>query len=130
MIIEDDALMSDVYVSIIRSFFDDVEINFCFCVDDVIETVTKNTDKKWDIYICDLRIPTHKGSTKGEDVVFNGFEVIENYLLPCRTIIISGYLSPEIGAKARELGIAAIYQKPPNINALTITINFIFKYLP
>ena len=61
--------------------------------------------------------------TPSTDPYFHGFEMIEELLPPCKVIISSGYISPEITTQAKRLGVAFIFQKPANFNQLALLIN-------
>jgi Response regulator containing CheY-like receiver, AAA-type ATPase, and DNA-binding domains len=126
LIIEDDALLSDFYKKFIEFTFPNIECDICKNGKEVRDSVAKYNNDYWLMFLCDLNVPSGDGN-EGEGPVFNGFELIEDCIPACKTVIASGYFSPEIAVQARNLGVAALFQKPPNLSALSITINFLLN---
>lgn len=128
MIIEDDQMLAEFYSVFIKREFGLIS-EICSTGDEVKELIESSDSDSWLFFICDLNIPLHKDEHTPSDSVFQGFELIETLLPPCRVIIASGYISPEIAKEARRLGVVSIFQKPPNFNALAILINFLLNCL-
>lgn len=125
MIIEDDDMLANFYAAFIKREFE-LESVICNSGKEAEDVLHNEGVENFLFFICDLNIPIDN-EYRTKLSIFQGFELIE-YLLPsCRTIIASGYISPEIAKKARDLGVVSIFQKPPNLNALAIVINFLLN---
>lgn len=123
MIIEDDEMLAEFYSAFIRREFA-LESVVCSSGKEVEDCISKCGIEQFMFFLCDLNVPINESKKPS---VFQGFELIETLLPPCRVIIASGYVSPEISAEARRLGVVSIFQKPPNLNALAIIINFLLN---
>lgn len=123
MIIEDDDMLADFYAAFIRREFA-LESIICKSGKEVEDCIESCGIENFLFFLCDLNVPIND---EEHPSVFQGFELIETLLPACKVIIASGYVSPEISTQARQLGVVSIFQKPPNLNALAIVINFLIN---
>lgn len=125
MIIEDDTMLAEFYAMFIKREFN-IESDIYTTGDEVQTAIDEYGVERWVFFLCDLNIPLHSSESMRSDI-FQGFELIETLLPPCRVIIASGYISPEIAKESLRLGVVSIFQKPPNFNALAIIMNFLIN---
>jgi DNA-binding NtrC family response regulator len=125
LILEDMAELCDIYKRFLETYERKYDVD---CFNDIY-SAKKAIDEKgvdyWDCFIVDLCVPSssEEGLTKVNK--FEGFDIIETHLIPCKTIVVSGYSSPDIKVKANKLGIVALYSKPIDLQLLLITLNSI-----
>jgi DNA-binding NtrC family response regulator len=124
LILEDMTELCNIYTQFLETYERKYDV---YCFNDIY-SAKKAIDEKgvdyWDCFIVDLCVPDKtKGLTKVNK--FEGFDIIESHLIPCKTIVVSGYSSPDIKEKLNKLGIVALYTKPIDLQILLITLNSI-----
>jgi len=125
-ILDDDQDLKSIYKDMLESFGYTVDIFNNYS--DAKKAVEEKSVDYWGIYIIDLKIPLDKNDTSYNDECFYGFHFIEEYLPLEKTIIISGYSSPEINNAILSMGPLMSFTKPLSFLNLIILINAIFKY--
>ncbi len=125
-ILDDDQDLKLIYKEMFNEF--DYTVDIFSTYDDAKEQIEKNTTDYWGIYIIDLKIPLNNNENKDNYECFYGFHFIENYLPVEKTIIVSGYNSPEINNTLLSIGPLMYFMKPFSFLHLIILINSIFKY--
>jgi DNA-binding NtrC family response regulator len=122
-IIDDDISLCNAYKSYLEK---DYEIDICNDICDAELLIKDKGTDYWDVFICDLKVPYNR-SVECKNEKFNTFDLIDEYIEPHKTIVITGYMSPEIKDMILSMDIFAIIEKPADIKYLKILINSILK---
>jgi DNA-binding NtrC family response regulator len=123
-ILEDEISMCDIYKEFFKTFENTYEVVTFTTIEEADKRIKETGIDYWDCFISDLNVPYNR---KIENTTFNTFDFIEQYLEPCKTIVVSGYSSPEIKDHLRHLGVVSLFSKPIDLQLLLITINSIAK---
>lgn len=127
-ILEDEEVYELLYKQILQKHVTNYkcEIDFYTTINKATEALDTFGVNYWDLFICDLKLPLGNGGYSGE--YFHTFSLLKKYNLK-NVVIVSGYISPEIMQKAKELGAMNVIQKPINFELLAVNLNFIIKSL-
>jgi DNA-binding NtrC family response regulator len=101
-----------------KRYFEGIyNITSAYSYDDA-ETIVNNFGyDKFCIYIVDIIL-------KGEK---SGLDFIEDYLDPCRTIVVSGYINRSVAEDLVSIGIFSSFKKPVDMASLFISMNSILR---
>ncbi len=116
LIVDDALVMRNLYSKMLKKsgYITDV-------AKDGVETLLKIKNNEYDIILLDLKLP----DVNGLDILRQVPEVAKNK--NARVIIISSYLDEENSKKAMELGAAAVFAKPLDIDMLSSKIKIILR---
>lgn len=126
-VLEDDIVITTIYRDFFLAF--DYEIDFYSNYDDAYEAIKEKGVDHWGIFIIDLKIPKNKNNKEqNNDIMFYGYDFIEKFLPLERTILITGYMSPELEVTLSNLKILMYFIKPVSLFRLLTLINAFFNY--
>ena len=115
LILEDEKGQQDLISRYIKDVYN---IFSCYTYDDAEKLIQDKPAEFFKVFIIDLLL-SMDGKT--------GLEFIEEHLDGCKTIVISGYLSPEIIDEVVNLGVFATFEKPIHFDSLFISMNSIIR---
>ena len=121
-ILEDDIDICNIYINFFKTN-NICQVNIYHNIEEAVNAIKDNGIDYWNCFLCDLKVPLN--AEEKEIVNFNTFDFIEKYLEPCKTVVVSGYMSPEIKEEMTLLGVVALHTKPIDLNLLLITLNSI-----
>jgi len=131
-ILEDDSIIINVYRDFLTTFGYD-NISFYRTYDDAVNAILDKGTDFWGLYIVDLNIPKNKKTKEqnneiDDNIIFLGFDFVEKYLPLSRTILVTGYLSPQMERELSKLKILMYFGKPVELFRLLTLINAYFYY--
>lgn len=114
-------------IELLTEFFNTkgYEVDGFMTFEDAIEKIKTNNINNWCSYIIDLKIAKNSEVKCKICEHFLGFEFIKKYIPLERTVVMSGYYSPEIIDELIEIGPQSVYLKPFNLKMLLISVNSI-----
>jgi DNA-binding NtrC family response regulator len=123
LIIEDDNSICEIYKT---GLSDKYDIEVCNNICDAELLINEKGNDNWDVFICDLKVPYNRDSER-KDEKFNTFDLLNSVIDTHKTIIVTGYMSPEIKDIVLSMDIFAILEKPADMKNLKILINSMMK---